>query len=119
MSKNEDQLRRISKYFTEDVIKEIVSKDKDVDKDEIKIVSWELDENIGKGLSNLSVITRAYINSELQNNYLDTVLIVKALPKSIARRKTYRCTEFFANEVVFYKEVLILSLFMFLKMHTH
>lgn len=61
----------------------------------------------GKGDSYLSELIRIKIFGENSNGDSDYVQVVlKTIPKSISRRLTFRCKEFFENEIIFYIHVL-------------
>ncbi|CAH1641895.1 unnamed protein product [Spodoptera littoralis] len=61
----------------------------------------------GKGDSYLSELIRIRIHGTDENNVANHVqVILKSIPKSIARRLTFRSHEFFQNEIMFYEKVL-------------
>ena len=115
MVKDINLLKSVSNNFTEDVLKKIVINDKillNLKINDIEIVSWKFCEASAKGDSNLSVLNKIHIISKITDNnqLLDTIIVVKSLPKSIGQRKTLRCIDFFYNEIIFYKKVYFLCL---------
>ncbi|XP_053620186.1 uncharacterized protein LOC128680798 [Plodia interpunctella] len=67
---------------------------------------WEYISETGKGDSYLSDLIRIRIFGQSQNGNKHVQVILKTIPKNIARRLTYRSDEFFKNEINFYTKVL-------------
>ncbi|GAB0088175.1 uncharacterized protein DMENIID0001_025620 [Sergentomyia squamirostris] len=61
-----------------------------------------------KGESYLSEVYRVRVEGEKpgSGSKKSLNLVVKALPKNIGRRKTYRSTDFFRNEISFYESII-------------
>lgn len=68
---------------------------------------WEYVGDTGKGDSYLSEVIRIKIigkdNSDEENH---VQVLLKNIPKSLSRKLTFRCDEFFKNEINFYEHVL-------------
>lgn len=107
MIENPEILQKISPYFTEEVLKKIVAKEKNVSPDSVEIVSCNFSERRNKGDSYLSVISRLILVSKVKGELSDTKIFVKSFPECIGARKTLRCSDFFRNEIAFYDEVSI------------
>lgn len=94
-------LQDISSKFTEDVLDDIIK-----NSGGIKHTSWEFGGGFTKGDSMLSEVSRFFVHGVKENGDEITVkLVIKSLPRNIARRKTFRSTNFFENEINFYKHV--------------
>lgn len=105
MGKDQCLLKSVSDFFTEETLKEIVAKDKNLDPAQIKIDSWDFGAATGKGDNYLSEVSKVLVVSRLKNEVFYTKIVVKSLPKNPGRRKTFRSAEFFRNEIIFYSEV--------------
>ena len=105
MSKNKKLLEDVSKYFTEDTLKNIAQKVIKKDIRSIEVVSWHFENASGKGDSYLSTVDRVTVKVKVSNEIKSIKIVVKSLPNNLGRRKTYRSGEFFRNEIMFYAEV--------------
>ncbi|CAH0598422.1 unnamed protein product [Chrysodeixis includens] len=68
---------------------------------------WEYVSDTGKGDSYLSEVIRIRLHGtdrRFKPNYVQVIL--KSIPKNVARRLTFRSAEFFKNEIGFYEKVL-------------
>lgn len=100
-----DLQERISHKFDELIVKEIVKKQTKFDT--FEIVNINLGIEATKGDNFLSEITRFSIQAKdsRSEDILTVNVIVKAYPKSLGRRKTFRTLDFFKTEIAFYQEV--------------
>lgn len=105
MAKDKSLLQGVSDLFTEETLEDIfrkVSGEKDV-----KILSWDFGEASGKGDSYLSVLDRIKVVGEAGGKPTQISLVVKSMPRNMGRRKTFRSTDFFYNEISCYTRVNI------------
>lgn len=73
----------------------------------VKYTDYEHLGETGKGDSYLSDMFRLKIYGKTEDDEkLCVQVVLKTIPKNIARRKTFRSSEFFANEINFYAHVL-------------
>lgn len=91
----------ISSKFTEETLQEIVGKIKPG----AKVSSWEVDTCSTRGSSYLSEVSRLNIEGVLDDEQFLVKSFVKALPKNLARRQTFRSAEFFVREIEFYDKI--------------
>lgn len=99
---------RISPYFTAEVIQNILKSKSNCTNIEIKSINYGKDSV--KGDSYLSTLCRFVIEAEGVNERgtkksFSLPIIVKSIPKNVARRKTFRSNDFFENEIIFYEKV--------------
>lgn len=104
MTKDKEILKSISKLFTEKTLENVVRKA--TGENDIEIIDWKSEEASAKGDSYLSTVTRITIEAIVNNKKNDFKIVVKSLPENLVRRKTFRSTEFFRNEITFYSKVL-------------
>ncbi|XP_058790196.1 uncharacterized protein LOC131663681 [Phymastichus coffea] len=102
---SKDLLESVSKFFTENKLKEIVAKQLNENIKDIAILSWEFSDASKKGDSYLSTVDRVAIKCKVKNQIKEVKIVVKSLPNNKGRRATYRSTDFFANEITFYVEI--------------
>ena len=107
MSKNCELLKNLSDCLTEEVLQDIVRKEKNLGSQNVEIISWDFGEANAKGDSYLSVVSKIHIKSRVNDNLQDTKIVVKSLPRNSSRKKTFRSTEFFYTETMFYSEVYL------------
>ncbi|XP_044729401.1 uncharacterized protein LOC123292752 [Chrysoperla carnea] len=109
-----DFLPGISAKFTINTLSEILTKA--TDRPDIKLKGWQVGGENKKGDSYLSTLFKINIVGVLQKDEenrdkkeneieIHVPVLIKSLPSNIGRRKTYRSTDFFRNEVVFYNQV--------------
>ncbi|CAO1422867.1 unnamed protein product [Diamesa serratosioi] len=96
-------LADISCKFTEQHLNEII-----IQSGGVKYTSWEFDgDGSKKGDSYLSEVYKLAVHGlNDKNQEMIVNVIIKATPKNIARRKTFRSSDFFRNEINFYNYVL-------------
>ncbi|XP_003706592.3 uncharacterized protein LOC100875535 [Megachile rotundata] len=106
MSENKDytKLNDVSSHFTEETLKGILRTAQDGK--EVNVLSWDFGEANAKGDNYLSTVYRIKINGTVDGKEVQLRIVVKSLPNNIGRRKTYRSTDFFRNEIIFYTQVL-------------
>lgn len=101
------QLEDVSPKFNEAVLNGIIK-----DYGGNKCTSWRFaDGQFGKGDSYLSEVFRIEVEDETSrqaegDTALKVNLVVKCIPKNVARRKTFRSADFFRNEINFYNVVM-------------
>ncbi|XP_014214807.1 uncharacterized protein LOC106643981 [Copidosoma floridanum] len=105
MNKDLSLLKGVSVYFTEETLRSVVAKEKNVDPKVVEILGWDFGRANAKGDSHLSVVQRVKIKSKVNDNETEMSYIVKSFPQNIGRKKTFRSEEFFYNEITFYNEV--------------
>jgi len=106
-NKNHLDLSEISENFTKEVLIDILRK---VHGKKVQLVDWNFGEGFAKGDSYMSTITKGTVygitnddsKQEVQVNF-----VIKSIPKNVGRRKTFRSSDFFGNEIVFYTQVSI------------
>lgn len=106
MSKDLSLLAGVSKFFTENTLKQIAAKQFNESVEDIEILSWEFGDASNKGDSYLSTVDRVTVGCKVKNQVKEVKLVVKSLPNNKGRRKTYRSADFFRNEITFYSEVM-------------
>ncbi|XP_059610934.1 uncharacterized protein LOC132257897 [Phlebotomus argentipes] len=97
-------LEVVSAAFTEEKLREILRKEGD-----FQLKGFEFVAGFGsKGESYLSEVYRLRVDGEkpASGESKSLNLVVKGFPKNIGRRKTYRSTDFFRNEIAFYENVI-------------
>ncbi|KAJ3658257.1 hypothetical protein Zmor_010009 [Zophobas morio] len=104
----EELQKIISPKFTEQVLLDIVAKKTGLC--DIKLKKIQLGAPAKKGDSYLSTICRFTLeavgkNKDGKEEFVSFPVIAKFPPKNLARRKTWRSTEFFENEIIFYNKV--------------
>ncbi|KAG6558463.1 EcKinase 4 [Microplitis demolitor] len=104
MTKDKEILKSISKLFTEKTLENVVRKA--TGENDIEIIDWKSEEASAKGDSYLSTVTRITIEAIVNNKKNDFKIVVKSLPENLVRRKTFRSTEFFRNEITFYSKAM-------------
>uniref|UniRef100_A0A1L8DN26 Putative juvenile hormone-inducible protein n=1 Tax=Nyssomyia neivai TaxID=330878 RepID=A0A1L8DN26_9DIPT len=92
----------ISTACTEDKLRELLKKEGDFDYKGYEFVGGFSK----KGDSYLSEVFRLRVDGEKPGATKCLNFVVKALPKNIGRRRTYRSTDFFSNEIAFYDEII-------------
>ncbi|RZC33766.1 uncharacterized protein BDFB_003782 [Asbolus verrucosus] len=105
----EELQKIISPKFTQEVVRNIADKVSGLSETELQITNIE-DTFSKNGDAYLSQICRFGVNVKGKNQsgeeeIVFIPIIVKYLPKNVARRKTYRSTVFFENESIFYEKV--------------
>ncbi|KAK7869898.1 hypothetical protein R5R35_013696 [Gryllus longicercus] len=98
-------LSDISSKLTSDSLKEFLREEFGPD---AEFVQYKILTGASKGESYLSTVYRIEVEGKSSRDEKKLVLhlIVKCLPASAARRKTFRSLEFFRNEVAFYNKVV-------------
>ncbi|GAB0096102.1 uncharacterized protein DMENIID0001_115680 [Sergentomyia squamirostris] len=94
----------ISNAFTEEKLRELLYK-----KGGFELKNYEFIGGLTKtGDSYLSEVYRLQVEveSSTSGNVEFLNFVIKTMPKNIGRRKTFRSTDFFRNEITFYKNVI-------------
>lgn len=104
MAKDLKLLSGVSKYFTEETLREVLRKSSG--ENEVTVTGWSFKPLLTKGDSYLAQVDRITVNGKAGGKDIEIKLVVKSLPKNLGRRKTFRSVEFFYNEITFYKEVI-------------
>lgn len=108
MGKDTQRLAVVSKKFTESILKSILIEE--TGEKDAEVTGWDFREAGAVGDSYLSTVDYITIHGNASGKDVSTKIVVKSLPQNMGRRKTYRSTDFFYNEVKFYTEVCILIL---------
>ncbi|XP_035454921.2 uncharacterized protein LOC118279355 [Spodoptera frugiperda] len=104
MSEDYSTLTNVSPVLTNERLSAALS---DWFKRPFTFTHWEYVSETGKGDSYLSELIRIRIHGTDEDNVANHVqVILKTIPKSIARRLTFRSHEFFKNEITFYEKIL-------------
>lgn len=102
--KNQVELSTISAKFTEETLRNVFATV--CNESDVKIVDWDFGAASAKGDSYLSVVDRVTVNGLVKGKPVQIELVIKSLPKTLGRRKTYRSSVFFRNEIAFYTQVV-------------
>ncbi|XP_032680861.1 uncharacterized protein LOC116848656 isoform X2 [Odontomachus brunneus] len=97
----------VNHKFTEEVLKDILCKAYDGKK--VQLTDWKFGDEFTKGDSYLSTVYKGVLygitddeaRQEVQVNF-----VVKSIPQNVARKKTFRSSDFFSNEIIFYTQVV-------------
>ncbi|XP_020710180.1 uncharacterized protein LOC105689851 [Athalia rosae] len=103
MPKDKELLWGVSDLFTEETLEEILRKASG--EEDVKVSSWDFGEAGKQGDGYLSVVNRIKVEGEAGGKPVEVSLVVKSLPRNIARRKTFRSEEFFRNEIACYVDI--------------
>lgn len=115
-SKDLSRLKDVSEHFTEETLRIILCTVHNGEK--AYILNWEFDEANAKGDNYLSTVDKIKVTGNVDGKEVQVSLVVKSLPNNVGRRNTYRSVEFFQNEFQFYKKVITVLLFYFLKSYS-
>ncbi|XP_044728830.1 uncharacterized protein LOC123292300 [Chrysoperla carnea] len=101
-------LKAISIKFTNDILCDVLKNYAETDNVQLKGINLGAN-NFKKGDSYLSTLNRFTVIGTVKDSSGDRVIeapvVVKSIPKNIARRKTFRSNEFFETEINFYTKV--------------
>ncbi|XP_044728831.1 uncharacterized protein LOC123292301 [Chrysoperla carnea] len=101
-------LKNISKKFTKEVLCDILKNYSKTENVQFLGINQGTN-NFKKGDSYLSSLNRftvvGTINESSKGRRLEVPVVVKSIPTNIARKKTFRSSEFFENEISFYTKV--------------
>ncbi|KAG8362511.1 uncharacterized LOC105273030 [Fopius arisanus] len=104
MGKDIELLNGVSKFFTEQLLEEVLAK-KFGEKD-VEVTGWEFGEASAKGDSYLSEVDRVVINGKIKGKPESVKVVVKSFPSNLGRRNTFRSNVFFKNEILFYTRIV-------------
>lgn len=105
--KNHVDLNEISDKFTKEVLADILCK---AHGRKVQLVNWDFGEGFAKGDSYLSTVTKGTVYGVTDDDSKQQVkvdFVVKSIPKNVGRRKTFRSSDFFGNEIIFYTKASI------------
>lgn len=104
-SKSHIDLSMVSDKFTEQVLTDILCKAYSGKK--VRLVHWDFGEGFAKGDSYLSTVNKGELFGIIDDDprKVQINFVVKSIPKNVGRRNTFRSTDFFHNEIVFYTQV--------------
>lgn len=105
-SKNRADLSEVSDKFTEEVLADVLCK---AHGKKVQLVDWDFGEGFAKGDSYLSTVTKGTVYGITDDDSKQNVkvnFVVKSIPKNVGRRKTFRSSDFFSNEIVFYTKIV-------------
>ncbi|EFN66534.1 hypothetical protein EAG_11028 [Camponotus floridanus] len=106
-SKNRINLNEVSDKFTEELLTDILCKEYNGKK--VQLTDWDFGEGFTKGDSYLSTVNKGKIYGIIDDDtqqHVQVNFVVKAIPKNIGRRKTFRSADFFRNEIIFYTQIV-------------
>ncbi|XP_076764267.1 uncharacterized protein LOC143431430 isoform X2 [Xylocopa sonorina] len=104
IGKDYSKLKEVSDCFTEETLKNILNTVHNGK--EINVSGWDFGEANAKGDNYLSTVNKIKVTGTIDGKQVEVNIVVKSLPKNIGRRKTYRSSEFFQNEIAFYTKVI-------------
>ncbi|KAK0076663.1 hypothetical protein PV325_005040 [Microctonus aethiopoides] len=104
MTKDYQRLAIVSKLFTEKTLKDILL-NKTGGKN-VSVTGWIFGDASAKGDSYLSTVDRITIEGIVDEEPITVKVVVKSLPRNLGRRKTFRSTDFFYNEIIFYSKIV-------------
>ncbi|CAL7944211.1 unnamed protein product [Xylocopa violacea] len=104
IGKDYSKLKEVSDCFTEETLKNILNTVHNGK--EINVLSWNFGEANAKGDNYLSTVNKIKVTGTIDGRQVEVNIVVKSLPKNVGRRKTYRSSEFFQNEIAFYTKVI-------------
>lgn len=113
----------VNDKFTEEILTNILCK---VYGKKVQLTDWKFGDGFTKGDNYLSTVNKGVlygitddeVRQEVQVNF-----VVKSIPQNVGRRNTFRSSDFFSNEIIFYTQVrkyltnLSYSLFVYLKIY--
>ncbi|XP_034940345.1 uncharacterized protein [Chelonus insularis] len=108
MGKDLNILTSVSKLFTEEVLRNSLVEAYECQ--DAKVIDWSFEGTSAKGDSYLSTVRKICIKGIIKGNEKDLKIVVKSLPENLGRRKTYRSSDFFYNEIMFYTKIMPLFL---------
>lgn len=103
MTKDYQRLTIVSKLFTEETLKDVLINE--TGGKNVSVTGWSFGDASAKGDSYLSTVDRIIIEGISDEKPITVKVVVKSLPRNLGRRKTYRSTDFFYNEIIFYSKV--------------
>ncbi|XP_012229629.1 uncharacterized protein [Linepithema humile] len=105
-SKNCVDLSEVSDKFTKEVLTDVLCK---AHGKKVQLVDWDFGEGFAKGDSYLSTVTKGVvygITDDDSKQHVQVNFVVKSIPKNVGRRKTFRSSDFFRNEIMFYTQIV-------------
>jgi len=106
-TKDRVNLSDVSDKFTEEVLADVLHR---ACNGKVQLTDWKFGEGFAKGDSYMSTVNKGKLYGIMDGNLKQQVqvnFVVKSIPKNIGRRKTFRSSEFFRNEITFYTKVNI------------
>ncbi|KOC63170.1 hypothetical protein WH47_02679 [Habropoda laboriosa] len=103
-NKDYAKLKEVSDLFTEETLKDILYKVHNGK--EINVLRWDFAQMNATGDNYLSTVYKIKVTGTVDGQEVHVNLVVKAMPKNIGRRNTFRSAEFFHNEIEFYTKVI-------------
>lgn len=100
-------LSEVSDKFTKDTLTDVLCK---AQGKKVQLIDWDVGEGFAKGDSYLSVVTKVTvygITDDDSKQHVQVNVVIKSIPKNVGRRKTFRSSEFFSNEIEFYTQASI------------
>ncbi|KAI4504355.1 hypothetical protein M0802_000826 [Mischocyttarus mexicanus] len=102
--KNQVDLSTISVKLTKEILESILIEKYNVK--DVKITDWDFGDASAKGDNYLSVVNKVKVNGIANGKPVQADIVIKSLPQNLARRQTFRSTDFFENEVAFYTKII-------------
>ncbi|XP_011699915.1 PREDICTED: uncharacterized protein LOC105457133 [Wasmannia auropunctata] len=106
-TKNRVNLSDVSDKFTEEVLADVLCKAYKGKK--VQLTDWNFGEGFAKGDNYMSHINKGTlygITDDSPRQQVQVNFFVKSISKNIGRRKTFRCGDFFGNEIIFYTKIV-------------
>ncbi|KAL2735212.1 uncharacterized protein V1478_002852 [Vespula squamosa] len=98
------ELNKISAKLTKETLEKILAAE--CNETDVKLTDWDFGDASAKGDSYLTVVNKVKLNGLANGTPVQTDIVIKSLPQNLGRRKTYRSTVFFRNEVAFYTKIV-------------
>lgn len=104
------ELNEISAKLTKETLESILAAE--CNETDVKLTNWDFGDASAKGDSYLTVVNKVKLSGLANGKPVQVDIVIKSLPQNLGRRKTYRSTIFFRNEVAFYTKVIIFDIFL-------
>ncbi|XP_015175895.1 PREDICTED: uncharacterized protein LOC107066107 [Polistes dominula] len=102
--KNQVMLSKISAKLNKEILESILVAEHNAK--DVKVIDWNISDGSAKGDGYLGIVNKVKVNGIADGKPVQTDIVIKSLPPNLIRRKMYRCTEFFHNEITFYTKII-------------
>ncbi|KAI4493577.1 hypothetical protein M0804_001753 [Polistes exclamans] len=103
-NRNQVELSTISAKLTKEILESILIAEHNAK--DVKVIDWEFSDASAKGDGYIAIVNKVKVNGIDNGKPVQTDIVIKSLPQNLNRRKMYRCTDFFENEIAFYTKVI-------------
>ncbi|XP_032680862.1 uncharacterized protein LOC116848657 [Odontomachus brunneus] len=106
-NKKVDLSSMVNHKFTQEVLTDILCKVYDGKK--VQLTDWKFGDGFTKGDNYLSTVYKGVlygITDDKAKQEIQVNFVVKFIPQNVARKKTFRSSDFFSNEIIFYTQVV-------------